>query len=178
MTSDVADAALLAALRGARAEGRRLAALDRQALLDSPPEPEFDAVVAEAAARFGAPIALISLLDADRQWFEAPVGLEVEGNSRSVAFCDRTIRQPAVMVVPDATRDPRFEANPLVTGDPGIRFYAGAPVEAEDGQRIGTVCIIDRAPRPEFGPAEQAALTEFAARVTALIARRRAGNKG
>jgi GAF domain-containing protein len=131
-------------------------------------------VVAEAAASFAAPIALVSLVDADRQWFKAAVGLAATGTPRSLAFCDRAIRSAGVMVVPDAAQDPRFAENPLVTGEPGIRFYAGAPVEVAGGQRIGTVCVIDRAPRSDFGPEEQAALARLATRVAALIAVRRA----
>lgn len=165
----------LALLRGlARSEATRLAALDRLALLDTPPEPAFEALVAAAAERFGVPIALVSLVDADRQWFKARHGLDVRETPRAVAFCNLTIRGEGAFVVPDATRDPRFADNPLVTGAPGIRFYAGAPVQAPDGSRIGSICIIDRAPRPDLSAEERHALERLAAGVSAAIARRAA----
>lgn len=156
----------------AQSEALRLAALDRTGLLDSAPEPCFDALVAEAAERLGVPIALISLVDADRQWFKARIGLAAEETPRAVAFCHHTIRGGDVMVVPDATQDRRFAENPLVTGDPSIRFYAGAPVSAPDGARIGTLCVIDRTPRPGLSEAEATALRGLAEAVTAAIARR------
>jgi PAS domain S-box-containing protein len=130
------------------AEARRLAALRSLQVLDTPPEPVFDAIAASAAQVCGVPIALISLLDAGRQWFKANVGLEAAGEiARDVAFCDHAIRADAPFEVPDAARDPRFAGNPLVTGAPGIRFYAGAPIALDGGERVGTVCVIDRDPR-------------------------------
>lgn len=163
----------LALLRGmARAEASRLAALDRLGLLDTAPEPAFEALVAAAAERFAAPIALVSLVDADRQWFKARVGLEVTETPRAVAFCNLTIRGEGAVVVPDARQDPRFADNPLVTGAPGIRFYAGAPVRAPDGSRIGSLCVIDRAARPGLSEEDRRALERLAAGVSAAIARR------
>ncbi len=159
----------------ARTETRRIAALDRTGLLDSPPEPDFDALVAAAADRLAVPIALISLVDADRQWFKARVGLDATETPRAFAFCHHTIRTADLMVVPDATQDRRFAANPLVTGDPSIRFYAGAPVTAPDGARIGTLCVIDRVPREGLSGEEACALRDLAAAVSAEIARRGGG---
>jgi GAF domain-containing protein len=158
----------------ARTEAARLAALESLRLLDTPAEPAFDAIVAEAARRFGTPVALISLLDAERQWFKARQGLDAQETPRDVAFCRYTIRGPEVMTVPDATEDARFARNPLVTGATGIRFYAGAPIAAPDGSRIGTLCLIDRVSRPDLTEEERQALAGFADAVSEEIARRAA----
>ncbi|MBL8351001.1 MAG: PAS domain S-box protein [Burkholderiaceae bacterium] len=126
----------------------RLAALHDLAVLDTPPEPVFDAIAALAAQVCEVPIALISLVDVARQWFKANMGLPgVSQTPREVAFCHHAIAQAALLEVPDAQADPRFRDNPLVTGRPDIRFYAGAPIEVAGGHRIGTVCVIDRQPR-------------------------------
>ncbi|NML42333.1 response regulator [Ramlibacter sp. G-1-2-2] len=145
-------------------------------LLDTRPEPVFDALVRIAAAVCGTPIALISLLDEDRQWFKANTGLDgVEETPRSLAFCDHAIRSDAVMEVQDATRDARFEANPLVTGAPHIRFYAGAPITMPTGERIGTLCVIDRQPGA-LHPEQLAALRDLAAVARwAMLQRERLG---
>ncbi len=165
----------IAAMRArARAEVDRLSSLCSLNLLDTAAEAEFDAIVAEAAGQLKVPIALISLIDADRQWFKARVGLEVQETSRDVAFCHHTIRREAgVLVVPDATQDERFADNPLVTDNPHIRFYAGAAVTAPSGARIGTLCVIDRQPRL-LSEAERAVLKRLAAAVSEAIARRNA----
>ncbi len=128
-------------------ESQRLAALLALQLLDTPPEARFDRIVAFAAQEFDVPIALMSLVDTDRQWFKARVGLQVSSTGRSESFCAHAILQPGIFVVPDAQADRRFADNPLVTGDPQVRFYAGAPLELATGERIGTLCLIDRAPR-------------------------------
>jgi GAF domain-containing protein len=162
------------ACRGARQEAERLAALVGVAVLDTPPEPEFDALVQQAAARFGVPISLVSLVDADRQWFKAAVGLPAShATPREQAFCDHAIREAEVMVVTDATADPRFADNPLVTGAPNIRFYAGAPLVLAQGARLGTLCVIDTVPRPDFGPEQAARLADLARQVAALLAGRK-----
>ncbi len=125
-------------------EERRLRALRRLRVLDSLPERLFDDIVLLASEICGTPIGLISLIDTDRQWFKARVGLDATETPRSHAFCAHAIMAPdQLMSVADATRDPRFAANPLVTGDPNIRFYAGAPVVTPEGEALGTVCVID-----------------------------------
>lgn len=146
----------------AETERRRLARLRMLAVLDTGPEPVFDAIVRTASTICGTPIALISLIDEDRQWFKANLGLEgIAQTPRDVAFCDHAIRQAGVMQVHDAAADARFEANPLVTRDPHIRFYAGAPLEMPSGERIGTLCVIDRKPGG-LDERQEAALRELA----------------
>lgn len=138
-------------------EGARLRALRDCHVLDTPPEDEFEDITRLAAHLCGVPIAAVSLIDAERQWFKSIVGLAVEETPRDVAFCAHTILQDAVMVVPDAQGDPRFAHNPLVTGDPNIRFYAGAPLVTEDGHALGSLCVIDRRPR-QLSPDQQETL--------------------
>ncbi len=126
-------------------EADRLARLRELVILDSAPEPVFDSIARMASEICGVPIALISLIDLERQWFKANVGLPgVNETPRDVAFCDYAIRSDAVLEVPDARADARFAANPLVMGAPDIRFYAGAPLILPGGQRVGTLCVIDR----------------------------------
>jgi GAF domain-containing protein len=125
-------------------EVRRLASLRSLLVLDSAPEERFDALTAYAAVTFDVPIALVSLVDADRQWFKSRCGLGAAETGRDVSFCGHAILQPTVMVVEDALTDSRFADNPLVLGEPHIRFYAGAPLVLADGTRPGTFCLIDR----------------------------------
>jgi diguanylate cyclase (GGDEF)-like protein/PAS domain S-box-containing protein len=127
-------------------ENSRLAALTALDLLDTRPEPRFDRFTRLAALTFGVPIALIVLVDEKRQWFKSRCGLDIEQTPRSVAFCSHTVAQRGMLVVEDAALDPRFADNPLVKGEPHIRFYAGQPLMC-DGQAVGTLCIIDRNPR-------------------------------
>lgn len=128
-------------------EKERLAALYELLLLDTPPEKRFDTIVEFAASEFDVPICLITLLDHDRQWFKARVGLDACSTARDVSFCGHAILQPDIMVVPDAATDARFADNPLVTSAPLIRFYAGAPLTMPSGHALGTLCIIDTKPR-------------------------------
>jgi diguanylate cyclase (GGDEF)-like protein/PAS domain S-box-containing protein len=129
-------------------EQKRLQALRDLEVLDSGPELEFDALVKAAALVCGTPISLISLVEENRQWFKANVGLPgVTETSRDVSFCAHAMQQGALMEVEDATKDRRFSANPLVNGDPGIRFYAGVPLALTNGQNVGSLCVIDREPR-------------------------------
>jgi len=128
-------------------EAARLAALYELLILDTPPEERFDRIAAFAAQEFDVPIATITLVDADRQWFKAKVGTDLPGTGRDVSFCSHAILQPDILLIPDALLDPRFADNPLVTGAPHIRFYAGAPLALPSGLRLGTLCLIDRQPR-------------------------------
>ena len=128
-------------------EAARLAALYRYQILDTDPEPAFDDLANLAAYICSTPIASIGLVDADRQWFKAKVGLEIAQTPREIAFCAHTILEPEVLIVPDAKLDSRFANNPLVTFDPGIRFYAGIPLTTYNGYAIGTICVMDRQPR-------------------------------
>jgi diguanylate cyclase (GGDEF)-like protein len=151
-------------------ETARLAALARLQIMDTGPDPRFDSFVRLAADMYGVQIALVSLLDQDRQWFKAARGLETKQTSRKNAFCAYAILNPSeVLVVEDATRDPRFADNPLVLGDPNIRFYAGAVVHAPSGHPMGTLCLIDRAPRT-MDAAERRRLQDLAGGVSALLA--------
>ncbi len=128
-------------------EAQRLAALRALLILDTPPEERFDKVVAFAQAEFDVPVALISLVDSERQWFKANAGLPVCQTARDISFCGHAILQSDIMVVPDALVDPRFADNPLVTGEEKVRFYAGAPLIAPSGHALGTLCLIDHRPR-------------------------------
>jgi diguanylate cyclase (GGDEF)-like protein len=128
-------------------ETARLQALRQYGILDTPAEPKFDRIVRLAARLLDMPISLVSLVDETRQWFKAKIGLDASETPRSMAFCAHAIQGEDVMVVEDAGRDPRFVENPLVTGDPLIRFYDGAPLTTDDGYKLGTLCVIDRVPR-------------------------------
>ena len=143
-------------------EADRLAALRRLGILDTPDEERFDRLVRLAAASLGTPIALVSLVDRQRQWFKARVGLDATETPREMAFCAHAILEPTeTLVVGDATHDPRFADNPLVTGDPEIRFYAGRVVSDPDGHPLGTLCVIDGEPH-EFGDQDDQILTDLA----------------
>jgi diguanylate cyclase (GGDEF)-like protein/PAS domain S-box-containing protein len=140
----------------------RVASLRRTGLLDSSAESAYDTIVAMACEIAGVPIALVSLVDSDRQWFKAKVGFSVEQTPREVSFCSHAIERPTEpFVVGDARSDPRFVTNPLVTGDPGIRFYAGFPLLDDVGRGLGTLCVIDRVPR-ELSAVEMSRLRAIA----------------
>jgi DNA-binding response OmpR family regulator len=128
-------------------EPLRLAALDKLAVLDTPPEERFDRITRIAAATFDVPIALISLVDKDRQWFKSCVGINVSETPRELAFCAHAVEQHADVVVDDTLLDDRFADNPLVTSGPRIRFYAGAPLMLKSGACLGTLCVVDTRPR-------------------------------
>ncbi|MDK2123929.1 GAF domain-containing sensor histidine kinase [Parachitinimonas caeni] len=141
-------------------EEERIARLLALRILDTPPEDRFDRLTRLAAALLKVPIALVSLVDRDRQWFKSKVGLEASETPRSISFCGHAILQSDVFVIEDATQDQRFADNPLVTGAPDIRFYAGQPLMTSDGFAMGTLCVIDREPR-RFGPAERQLLRDL-----------------
>ncbi len=128
-------------------EPERLRALRSLALLDTPPEERFDRVVRFAAEQLDMPIAMVSLIDDQRQWFKSRVGMDVSQTARDISFCGHAILQSELFIVEDARLDTRFADNPLVTGEPGVRFYAGAPLSSPSGERIGTLCVLDRVPR-------------------------------
>ncbi len=128
-------------------EAQRLQALRDLLVLDTEPEERFDSITAFCATAFRVPIALVSLIDADRQWFKSRQGLDACETGRDISFCGHAILQDDPLVVPDALEDPRFADNPLVTGEPKIRFYAGMPLRLSSGVRVGTLCLIDRKPR-------------------------------
>ena len=129
-------------------ERDRVAALRQLDILDTAPEALYDAFTDLARSLFGTPMAALSLVDAERQWFKSAIGLPAQHAPRDTSFCAHAILQPdRVMVVPDALLDARFAANPLVTADPGIRFYAGAPLRDRDGFVLGSLCVLDRQPR-------------------------------
>jgi diguanylate cyclase (GGDEF)-like protein len=143
-------------------EKERLAALDSYEILDTGADAGFDRLTRLASALLDAPIAAVTLVDEQRQWFKSRVGLDVCGGPRGHAFCAHAILGDDVMVVEDATKDDRFRDNPLVTGDPNIRFYAGAPLINRDGFELGTLCVIDTIPR-QLSPANRRVLKDLAA---------------
>lgn len=150
-------------------EPERLAVLKRYGILDTLPEGAYDDLLAIATGICGTAIGSVSLVDAERQWFKSLRGLPVQETSRDVAFCAHAILHPhEVMVVPDALADPRFVDNPLVTGAPGIRFYAGAPLIGSGGAAIGTLCVMDNVPR-ELTPFQIRALASLSRQVVALL---------
>src|SRR5216684_293375 len=153
-------------------EEARVIALDKYAILDTDPEQFFDDLTLLASHVCKTPIALISLVDEDRQWFKSRVGIEASETSREIAFCFTAILQPDVFVVPDALADDRFRDNPLVVSEPHIRFYAGAPLINEDGYALGTLCVVDRAPR-ELAPEQEEALKALSRLVLAQLEFRR-----
>ena len=142
-------------------ESDRLQALRSYGLLDTAPEQVFDDLTQLASRLFDVPIALITLVDEDRQWFKSRVGLTATQSSRSLSFCVESIRRPDVMVITDAQSDARFASNPMVVGEPYVRFYAGAPLVTPDGHALGTLCVLGCTPR-ELSDAQRATLTDLA----------------
>jgi two-component system, cell cycle sensor histidine kinase and response regulator CckA len=153
-------------------EARRLKVLWQYDVLDTVPEEVFDDLTELAARICEAPIALISLIDEDRQWFKAKIGVTVNETSRDISFCSHAIKQEDLFIIPDATQDARFANNPLVTSDPKIRFYAGAPLITPDGYALGSLCVIDKVPR-ELRPEQKQALRVLARHVMTQLELRR-----
>ncbi|HTQ63116.1 MAG TPA: GAF domain-containing protein [Candidatus Solibacter sp.] len=153
-------------------EVARLAALERYAILDTDPEQPFDDLAQLASFICKTPVALISLIDGERQWFKSRVGVTVTETPREVAFCSTAILQSEVLVVPDALEDERFRNNPFVVEDPHIRFYAGAPLINEDGYALGTICVVDLTPR-ELAPEQRDGLKALSRLVLAQMEFRR-----
>ncbi len=157
-------------------EQHRLGALRQYGVLDTPPEQALDDLAALAAQICAVPIALVSLVDEHRQWFKARVGLERTETPRDVSFCTHALQQTDLLIVPDATQDERFAKNPLVTGEPGIRFYAGAPLVTPEGAVLGTLCVIDREPRT-LTPGQEQTLRVLSRQVMTQLELRRRGRE-
>ena len=153
-------------------EAARLDALRSYGVLDTDPEPAFDALTRLAAHVVGVPVALVSLVDADRQWFKSRYGLEAPETPRDVSFCGHVVGADAALVVADAWADPRFADNPLVTGEPRVRFYVGMPLRTADGHVLGTLCAIDHVAR-EVTDAQREMLRLLAAQVVDQLELRR-----
>ena len=155
-------------------ERERLEALRGLNILDTPPEENFDRIAALAKAHFRVPIVLISFVDETREWFKSHPGTAVKEASPENAFCTHTILSDEPLIVTDPAGDPRFQKNPMVAGEPGIRFYAGSPLVLKEGHRVGAICLMDTARREEFGAEEAAVLREYAALVTRELEIRKA----
>lgn len=142
-------------------EKERIKSLHSLQILDTPPDEKFDRITKIAQIIFDIPIALVSLVDVNRQWFKSCVGLSATETPRSVSFCSHAILQDDIFVIEDATKDDRFSENPLVTGEPFIRFYAGKPIRGPDNLMVGTLCIIDKQPR-KLSRADRSVLSDLA----------------
>lgn len=151
-----------------RNETERIQLLHDLLILDTPPEERFDSITSYCAARFQVEIAVVSLVDVNRQWFKSICGLDAKETPRDISFCGHAILADDVMEIRDASLDPRFADNPLVIGLPYIRFYAGAPLKHSSGHNLGTLCLIDSSPK-HLQPEELEHLKTLAALVTAEI---------
>jgi GAF domain-containing protein len=154
-------------------EAARLQALQSYNILDTLPEQAYDDITYLASQICGAPISLVSLVDSERQWFKSAVGFDTRELPRDSAFCAHAILEPDdLFIIPDARDDERFSDNPLVTTDPNIRFYAGAPLVTSQGEALGTLCVIDRVPR-EMNPQQRQALAALSRQVMTQLELRR-----
>jgi GAF domain-containing protein len=152
-------------------ESARLNNLRQYQILDTPPEREFDDLVALAAQICDAPVALISLVDENRQWFKASLGVNISETPRDVSFCGHAILGEDIFEISDARKDGRFRDNPLVTCEPHVRFYAGAPLQSPEGHKLGTICVIDHEAR-FLSDAEHDALKALARLTIRLLYKR------
>ena len=153
-------------------EAKRIKVLWQYDILDTVPEELFDELADLAARICGAPIALITLVDENRQWFKSNVGVSLKETGRDVSFCAHAILQSDLFIIPDTTRDKRFKDNPFVTASPKIRFYAGAPLVSPDGHALGTLCVLDKVPR-ELNEDQKSALRILARHVMTQLELRR-----
>lgn len=142
-------------------ENYRLKNLYQTNLLDSKADEKFDRITRAALVIFDVPIASVSLIDQDREWFKSCQGLTVSEQDRSTSFCGHTIVENQVFVIPDTQKDPRFAQNPHVLGEPYIRFYAGVPIKSKENYNLGAFCIKDIKPRPDLNPVELVCLTSL-----------------
>jgi hypothetical protein len=153
-------------------ERQRIKILWQYDVLDTVPEAAFDELAELASVICGTPVALITLVDEDRQWFKSKVGISISETSRDVSMCAHAILQKKLFIVPDATKDRRFKDNPLVTASPKIRFYAGMPLVAAGGHALGTICVVDQKPRT-LTAGQQEALRVLARHTMTLLELRR-----
>ncbi|MDQ3277230.1 MAG: GAF domain-containing protein [Bacteroidota bacterium] len=151
------------------AEEKRLEALKEYGIMDSLPEEEYDNITSLASRICGTPISLITLLEKERQWFKSAVGIDLKETPIEYAFCSHAIQNPSdILVVPDSRKDERFANNPFVTGEPHIVFYAGMPLVTEEGQALGTLCVLD-IQEHTLTPFQQTALKQLAKQVVSLM---------
>lgn len=155
-------------------EDFRLQVLYSHKILNTPPEAQFDRLTRLASVHFKVPMSIIALVDSDQLWCKASCGVDLENTPREDAFCAHTIAEAELMIVPDATKDPRFKENPMVVGEPGIRFYVGAPLITSEGVALGALCLIDTYPRGFFSPEDRQYLTDLAGAVVDQMELRRA----
>jgi len=150
-------------------ERQRQNAVDASGVITAPPDATLHAVVTAAARRFGTPMAAVSIIDRDRQWFAARIGVDLPETSRAVSFCAHAILNPREpMIIENAEEDERFAGNPMVMGDPRVRFYAGIPILDGDGHALGALCVIDSVPR-SFDGLERETLAELGRRAEQAI---------
>ena len=150
-------------------EAGRIDALRRYAIIDTPPEPNFDRITRMAAHFFGLPFCTLAFADSDRFWFKSTQGLDATEMPRKMAFCEETMKSRALFVVPDALADARFTGAPVVAGEPHVRFYAGAPLVTPSGACIGSLCVLDKKRKDGLSEAQQLILTDLAATVVELL---------
>ena len=149
-------------------EKERLAVLDHYEIMDTPAEKQFDDLLKLAGEICGTPMALISLVDAKRQWFKAKIGIDIAETPREISACQYALTRPDVLVIPDMEKDERFVNNPFVTGEAHLRFYAGAPLKTPSGHNIGTLCILDNKPG-SLTDFQKSALQTLSAQVVVLL---------